>query len=332
MKITYIRSSSLNCWLLCQMQYTLNYVLGFPQKTGIKAEKGTCVHKVLEILAQCKKTLDNTLDKVYVDDICGEVNIFKIDDISYIEDLCFKVYTYYSNKSQNVFGPKDLLDITNWVKKTLLFNNGMFDPRKRVIVESEAPFNFEITDKWAQYDYSEEEVGNLRIKGTIDLITEVRPGIYEGIDWKTGRRIDWGTGAEKTVDKFMVDPQLRIYHMALMNMYPHVKQFFPTIFYCNDGGPFTVPLSNNDVDDTKLMLKKTFEDVQKCTIPTLKGGGSHWFCKSVCSYGRTQSDKCIGVSQCKYIADRIKKEGIDVVTKEETVVGHSVSYYQNPGA
>jgi hypothetical protein len=323
MKITYIRSSSLNCFDLCEMQYTLNYVLGIPQKTGRKAILGTMTHKVLEILAQCKKTLQNNLS-IYDDDICGKVQASEMFNPELIGRIIGEVFIHYKDKSDHVFTNADLKNIGEWVYKTLNFNNGLFDPRKRVIVEVEAPFNFEVEDRWAQYDYGENDLGQLRLKGTIDLITQVREGIYEGIDWKTGRRISWSTGEEKTVDKFMVDPQLRIYHMAMMRLYPHVKQFFPTIFYCNDGGPFTIPLSNNDVGDTKLMLKKTFEDIKGCKNPTLKGGGKHWFCKSVCSYSRS--------GDCKRIHEKIKKDGIEKTIEEETVSGHSVSYYQNPGA
>ena len=34
--------------------------------------------------------------------------------------------------------------------------------------------------------------GTLALKGTIDLITDVGDGVYEIIDWKTGRRLDLG--------------------------------------------------------------------------------------------------------------------------------------------
>lgn len=322
MKITYIRSSSLNCWQLCQMQFCLSYTLGFPQKTNHRAELGTCCHKILEILANCKKNTQLNLP-IYEDEICGKIDVSSMFNQELIGRITKEVFEHYKNKSSNIFTNKDLTDISNWVAKTLEFGNGSFDPRKREIVEAEAPFNFEIEDRWAQYDYSEEDLGQLRLKGTIDLITKVKDNVYECIDWKTGRRINWANGEEKTLDKFRVDPQLLMYNYAMIKMYPEVKQFFPTIFYINDGGPFTVPLSRNDVAGTKLILKKTYEDIKNCTVPVLKGGGTHWFCKSVCSYLKS--------GDCKRIHEKITKEGIDKVVAEDTVIGHSVNYYQNPG-
>ena len=55
MLVTYIRSSSYNNYSFCQMQYFLTYVLGHRSDSGKKAEMGTIVHKVMEVLASLKK-------------------------------------------------------------------------------------------------------------------------------------------------------------------------------------------------------------------------------------------------------------------------------------
>ena len=49
--VTYFRSSSYNTHSMCEQQYFLEYVLGYRGPSGQKADKGTIVHKVLEILA-----------------------------------------------------------------------------------------------------------------------------------------------------------------------------------------------------------------------------------------------------------------------------------------
>ena len=54
MIITYLRSSSYGCHDMCPMKYFLEYNLGWRGPSNIKAEKGTVVHKVLEILAIIK--------------------------------------------------------------------------------------------------------------------------------------------------------------------------------------------------------------------------------------------------------------------------------------
>ena len=55
--VTYFRSSSYNTHSMCEQQYFLEYVLGYRGPSGQKADKGTIVHKVLEILAVIKKEI-----------------------------------------------------------------------------------------------------------------------------------------------------------------------------------------------------------------------------------------------------------------------------------
>ena len=78
------------------------------------------------------------------------------------------------------------------------------------------------------------------MKGTIDLITKPSEDTLEIIDWKTGRRLDWATGQEKTQEKLETDPQLMIYFYAAKKLYPEIKNCIVTIFFINDGGPFSV--------------------------------------------------------------------------------------------
>lgn len=54
MIIVYLRSSSFNTWDYCQQSYFIQYVLGYQQPPNIKTEKGTIVHKVMEVLANMK--------------------------------------------------------------------------------------------------------------------------------------------------------------------------------------------------------------------------------------------------------------------------------------
>ena len=63
MQVSFIRSSSYNNYDFCSHQYFLNYVLGIPSKAGKKANQGTTVHKVMEVLANCKKTIQANPDQ-----------------------------------------------------------------------------------------------------------------------------------------------------------------------------------------------------------------------------------------------------------------------------
>ena len=59
------------------MQYYMNYVLGLPRSTSKKATQGTIVHKVMEVLAQCKKTMQN-LEETPI--ACDKPTPYRIDD------------------------------------------------------------------------------------------------------------------------------------------------------------------------------------------------------------------------------------------------------------
>ena len=80
MLITYVRSSSYNNYDSCQMQYFITYVLGHQSDSGKKAELGTIVHKVMEVLAGLKKFQQDNKRRKYleiVDDAVGKVRAHK---------------------------------------------------------------------------------------------------------------------------------------------------------------------------------------------------------------------------------------------------------------
>ena len=77
MLVTYIRSSSYNNFEYCQMQYFMTYVLGHQSVSGKKAQLGTIVHKVMEVLAGCKKLHQDKAELLLEDDAIGEVEFTK---------------------------------------------------------------------------------------------------------------------------------------------------------------------------------------------------------------------------------------------------------------
>ena len=336
MIITYFRSSSFNGHNMCPQQYFCEYVLGRRGVGGIKADKGTIVHKVMEALAVAKKAKQEG-KKLVEDNVCGKIFTNFCD----INELTEKVYKYYSEAfDYHNWKEKDLKDCKDWVWKAIQLNDGMFDPRKRNIVDAEPHFDFEIDEDWANFEYEiggETVKGKLSMKGTIDLITKVDDGVYEIIDWKTGKRLDWATGQVKTFEKLMDDPQLRIYHYAACQLYPDVKQIMITINFINDGGPFTICFSKEDLEKTKKMLRKKFEEIKSTKIPRLK---KSWKCTKICHQGKTTfegtdispltRDGKI-MTKCEQVEYEIQKKGIDLVTLEYAAPEHKVTAYIAPG-
>jgi hypothetical protein len=315
---------------------------------------GTIVHKVMECLAKAKKALQDKQD-YFDDENFGRIFI-KEDMIfrdAFVEFLFDKSYRYYTEKSTNIFDEKDRETILNWTFKPLQKSKGAFDPRLRNIIEPELHFDFEIPEDWAAYEYTMEDgsllKGRLALKGTIDLITQVDDGVYESIDWKTGQRLDWNSNKGwphniKTYEKLLIDPQLRIYHYALHNVFPNAKQFIPTIYFINDhgtrtkpvpGGIFSMAYHKEDIAETKEMIRKRFEVIKATKRPQLV---RTWKCKSFCHFGRTAHksgliDPRTGepYTICEYIARRTREVGLDQVIKEEKHESHNIGHYHSPG-
>lgn len=329
---------------MCEQQYFIEYVLGWRGPSNQKADKGTIVHKVLEILAFIKQGIQDD-KKTIDDDIVGKINIQKYN----LEEIFDSVYGHYiTANNHHEWKEKDRKDCWKWVEKTLSFNNGMFDPRNRNILCPEQHFDFIIDKPWAKYSFDTDEgklEGNLALKGTIDLITQVDENFIEIIDWKTGRRLNWATGKEKTLACLEKDPQLRIYHYAVSHLYPHIENIMITINFINDGGPFSMCFQKSDLIETERMLRDKFEKIKSVKRPYLN---KSWMCKKLCHFGKTtfenttiypleeyrdnQSTKKGEIMcKCEQIAHDVQLQGIDSVVKSYKHPNHTFGFYKAPG-
>lgn len=344
--ITYFRSSSYNTHSMCEQQFFAEYVLGWRGPSGQKADKGTICHKVLEILAVLKQGLQDN-QQFIEDDILGKLNTHTYSLDSIIE----KVYKHYSTaNSHHKWSTKDYKDCHTWVYKALTFNNGMFDPRNCEILQPEQHFDITIKKPWAAYSYDMEDntklEGYLAIKGTIDLITKIDDNTLEIVDYKTGKRLDWATGEEKTQEKLEKDPQLRIYHYAVSNLYPEIDHVIFTIYFINDGGPFSICFDKSDLPKTEDMLRQKFEIVKNTRKPRLT---KSWMCSKLCHFGKTTFDNTsiqpkieyrenqncsLGstMTKCEQIKHDIELNGIDEVTRTYKHHSHVIGKYKAPGS
>jgi len=339
------------------------YVLGMEDPSNIKTEVGTVVHAVLEILAgmkksyqdtrkyefehaaglfKCKPTLfmkPYTLTNEEVDlinksrknkDTYKDQNIVEYGHKRYgienVENILSHVYKYYSERSRHDWGNIEYRNCLNFTWMTLDWQNGEFDTRKRNIIYPELPFNIEIKQPWAKLpngDY-------LRIKGTIDLVTEIDKGVIECIDYKTGARYDWGKGKEKTYEDLMEDPQLMLYYYALRKSLPEYEAVMLSIFFIRNGGPFTLAFDDSILEKVENNLRKNFEEIRDCQKPKLRDPTYKEFqCKTLCGFFKQKvENSCV----CDYISNEIKVYGIDVASKRNRVKGFEVGKYNQPGA
>lgn len=355
MLINYLRSSSYSNYDFCQMQYFINYVLGVPNPAGKAADKGSCVHKVLETLANCKKYMQdypNLNEYTYdiftwkAEDFLKPVILSK-DEIFAINKTRINKYNYKNGcqlkdnhirygttlvnsiieNSLDKFATTgwtnaDRMDCTNWVWMALEYYNGIFDCRRMNIVQAEQHFELIFDEKF-------------EIKGTIDLITSPKEGILEVIDLKSGSRVDWSSKNPqknpKTYTKLCRDIQLMMYYYAVRQLYPEAHQVLVTIFWIRDGGPYTICFDNETVSELRQKLCTRFQSIRNCTKPQMQDSSqSNFKCTKLCNYYKLVSPDG-EKNLCRFINDEIASIGIDKVTDLYTESKFSIDKYEAPG-
>ena len=339
MLITYIRSSSYNNYEFCQMQYFMKYVLGLPSDSGKAAERGTMVHKVMEVLANLKLFQQNNSRRKFLettDDVLKKVRVKKdrLMEKDFVEELLDLSYDGYRKDSPNKWIPSDRKEISRLTWLGLDHNDGQFDPRLRQILNPEPHFDIEIKEDWAKYQYEvagKKLPGNLAIKGTIDLVTSIDDDTIEVIDWKTGQRKDWATGEKKTYDKLCKDPQLLLYYYAISNLYPEYKNVIMSIFYVKDGGPYSMCWDDSDNVKFLDMLKNRFLQIRKNTKPRpISQNRSNFKCTRLCHYCKNNWEGS-SKSMCQYVEDYIGKHGISKASQDLKHKDFTIGHYEAPG-
>jgi hypothetical protein len=327
-----------NNWYFCERQWYITYNLGYKSPGGRAANLGTCVHKIMEILALAKLQNQKTGEKKILikDDTIGQYEFntetwldtrnserkvgrstYEVPGASVIDELHSLVYTYYSNLySYQNWSDEDSKNTRRWVYTVINQNNGQYDVRRNNIVYPEQYLSYPIQEEWAKFDYGDGVVGHLTLTGIIDLIKCVNKeqAIYEIVDYKTGKRQDWSTGNEKTLENLPFDTQLMFYYYFLSKLYPHFKQILITIFYIKDGGPFTIPFEQSDLPRIEKHIKQTFEQIKSSSFPRMRDESQRDFkCRTFCPYFKMQLD---GTNLCKAVGQRIKLHGIEKTTAE----------------
>jgi len=330
MIVCYHRSSSLGTLEFCEQKYFLQYNLDYKDKTNKKALMGTIAHKVMQVLGDKSLAVSRGEDKV-VDDDLGTFTLEQCDDLSYVNDLAFD---YYNNHFPEVnLAEADKKTCLKSADKAVTYRDGMFDPRNQKVFATELFFDIEIQENWAKYNYKvgkETIKGNLAIKGTVDLIIEQGENYYEILDYKTGKRINWATGEEKTLEKLQKDTQLLLYYYALKNMYPDAE-FSVSIFYINDGGVFSMAFDETDYAKAEDILKKKFEQIKRNSNPRLLSNeNSHWKCRKLCKFSEPYKEGA-KKSVCQHIRDEVRKKGIPKVIQEYGDVSKLSAYGDGGG-
>ena len=345
MLVTYVRSSSYNNYAYCEMQYFMTYVLGHYSKSGKKADMGTMVHKVMEVLAGLKKYhQDNPRARILRvdDDAIGKFKCARADlnTDELVDKLIDLSIESYGKDSAHTFNSKDRKEIAKTAWCFLKHSEGQFDPRARNIHFPEPHFDIPIEEDWAKFDYEVDGKiikGQLAIKGTIDLVTLINDDTIEVIDWKTGRRMDWATGEVKDYKKLENDPQLLLYYYAISKLYPEFPNRIMSIFFYKDKDgnpdphPFSLCFAKEDEARFLEMLKNRVTEIRNNIMPKpLDPNRNHWKCKSLCHFCKNDwpgTDE----KMCIYIEKYLKKHGMEKTVADCSREGFDIGFYEAPG-
>lgn len=318
---------------MCPLKFYLSYVLGYDEPPNIKTCMGTIVHKVMEILAKVKLAQQNGKSSVE-DEVTGRFYLKKFD----LNILVEKVYQYYAKAFTNhEWTDEQYNTVKLWVKKTIEFNDGEYDPRNQDIVAPENNFNYTLEDP---------DLDGINLCGTIDLVTRSDANTYHIIDYKTGKRVNWGTGKTKEYSDLMDDFQLNFYHIAARMLYPQIDNILITIFFINDGGPYTIPFGRCDVPKAIDNVKKLYNQITT-KEPEVRRG---FWCR-FCSFSKTSFEGTnvlpiintgqqgayfkppIGQALCKCDQTNytLKRRPIDLVTEKMKRENFDNTAYKPPG-
>ena len=327
----YIRSSSYGAYEYCALKYFFNYNLGWSEPSGLKAQLGTIVHKVMECLAACKQKIQKNEELVVNDEHIGEISFTKksLGTKKFVLSLLDRSFDHYSQSDKtNNYSKKEYDTCEEWVWMALEYNNGQFDPRNRTIVAPEQEFDIPIMEDWAIMENGD----RLAIKGTIDLITQLGDDTIEAVDWKTGARKNWATGEEKTYEKLQDDAQLLLYYYAISKLFPQFKYVIMTIFFIRSGGPFSMCFDESDHTKFLKKLEKRYKEILNDISPKpIKPSRNDFRCTRLCYFYKNNwpgSDK----TMCNYVEDQIKVYGIEQATINCKRPDFDVNHYKAPGA
>jgi len=270
---TYLRSSSIKSFQDCQLRFFADFCLGLKFPSGPSAVSGTIVHEILEYLAHNQDTADEQIE-----DVCKEIYQQHIDkvDPSRVPKSSQRKTPEASIKAWIPY--KKVKDsITN----VLAMSPRSFDPRKMKVIATEQKYDVELPYPWAKYDFKfrgKHYQGQLKLKGSIDLIVETDNGI-EIIDWKSGRSDDLATGEPKAFEDYADDIQLALYWMVARR-YLNLDVQHITIVFMNESACYSV-----DFDDDLVMdrIQSIYETMKNTARPEKNDS---LFCMRYCPFSK----------------------------------------------
>lgn len=264
MIIDYLSASRLDLFINCPFRYLLQYHLKLPElrQDTIATHKGSAVHEALELHVK-GEDYQEVLRKYYEEHKVWEYDNRspkrgfphpvekKCDTCQWaINDKVGRTATRCSIAGRFISDfdgcPKPNFEDDLMLTSATINNEDSVLNRK--IIGAEVPFDMEFE--------------GFKVRGFIDLITELDSETLEVIDYKTGTYTKNGDDAFK-------DLQMRIYSMIAKILYPQYKHVLMTLYYLRKR-PVTVVFSEEDDAKTKAFLKDAYAMITNSVDPPRK--------------------------------------------------------------
>lgn len=294
MKIEYLSASRLNTYIDCPFKYFLQYHLALPELRGdsIATHKGSAVHEALELYVNKDPDYIQHLKAYYerhkvwefdnrkpnrgfphpVEKNCAECKWLASGNICSI-----------ANRSIEDFDgcPKpNFEDDLKILEHTIVRPDSVL---KRKIIGAEVAF--------------EKEYEGFKVRGFMDLLTEIDEETMEVRDYKTGNYT-------KNTDGAFKDLQMRIYSMIAKELFPKYNYVVMTLDYLRKG-PVSVIFSREDDDKTRSFLRDAYSKIENAVSPIRKKSFK-------CSW-------CVGYDVCGKIKDSYRDSDGQFVLPEPVV-------------
>jgi hypothetical protein len=269
----------------------MSYLLEFEPQSGKAAVLGSIVHQVFEWIGLLVKR-GKTIDVEWLIDRAWDM---------YIENNA-----HLGLKRVNRNGESADFRLCRTSVNAVL-SSPLYNPWTLNILDVEKRFDISMPGiAWTTPS------GQFRITGYIDMVHEINPDTVEIVDWKTGRRTDYGSMKQKDFYDMMSDAQARIYHFAANQLYPKYKNILVTFYYINDGGPITLPYSVDDMIMTVGALWRIFKKIQTEELVTRSVS---WKCSKFCQFGRMRVCDSIWKDfsdhNLAFVADKYRKMSLE---------------------
>jgi len=262
MNVSKLSASAIKSYKFCYFQYLLSYILEMESRSGKSAVLGNVVHKALEWIGLLAKR-DKQIDIEWLIERAWD------EIVSQNEHLGLKRINRNGESADFKF-------CRICIEKVL--DAPPYNPQELKVLDVEKRFDISMPGKiWKTPQ------GQFRITGYIDLVHEIDDNTIEIVDWKTGKRSDYGSTKPKDFYDILKDAQPRIYHFAASQLYPKYSNVIVTFYYINDGGPIMLPYSQDDMIMTVGAIWRVFKKIQNDSVVTRN---ITWRCPKFCQFGR----------------------------------------------